>query len=62
MSMWFDPSWQFPDNLLPLTREQKVKAYYLAMAGTCPGPNKALIAAMLAHRLVEIEDAEEGVS
>jgi len=46
------PCWEFE----PLTREQRIKAYYLAMAGTLPGPNLAFIAVMLAHRLVELED------
>jgi hypothetical protein len=51
------PEW--PDLSAPLTREQRIQAYYLGMAGTYPGPCQATIAAMLAIRMVEIEDAEE---
>lgn len=51
--------WDLPADLLPpLTREQRIQAYYLSMAGTYPGPNRAALAAILAHRMVELEDRE----
>lgn len=52
--------WELPPNPLLMTREQRIKAYYLGMAGPYPGPNQAAIAAILAHRMVELEDAEGG--
>lgn len=38
------------------TREDRLRLHYRAIAGEFPGPNKAAIAALLASRLVEIED------
>lgn len=54
----FDRAWS--DLYGPLTREQRIKFHYLAMAGPYPGPNRAAIAAILAHRWVELEDAQGG--
>lgn len=50
-----DDYWELP----PPTREQRIQMHYLAMAGRFPGPNKAIIAAILAHHIVRIEDDEE---
>lgn len=49
-------NWALPEEL---TREQRIKAYYLSMAGTLPGPNLAFVAVLIAHRLVELEDKQE---
>ena len=51
-------AWMAGEPLPPLTREQRIQAYYQTYAGPYPGPNRAAIAAMLAFRMVEIEDAE----
>ncbi|MGB0877513.1 MAG: hypothetical protein ACPGXI_10690 [Mycobacterium sp.] len=42
----------------PLTKEQRQLAYYKTMAGSFPGPNRALVAAMIACRMVELEERE----
>lgn len=40
------------------TREDRIRLAYLTLAGPYPGPNRAAIAAILAHRLIELEDAQ----
>jgi hypothetical protein len=45
-----------PPNPLPLTREQRIVMHYHVLAGPFPGPNRAAIAAILAHRIVDLED------
>lgn len=45
-------------GLPPQTREERVEGWYRVLAGQFPGPNRSAIAAILAHRLVEIEDRE----
>lgn len=42
-----------------MTRDQRIRMHYLAMAGSFPGPNLAAIATIIAHRLVELEDNDE---
>lgn len=42
----------------PLTPDQRRLAYYKEMAGSFPGPNRAVIAAMIACRMVELEEQE----
>lgn len=51
-------AWKLPPNPWPMTREQRIQMYYLGMAGSYPGPNQSAIAAILAHRLVDLEDQE----
>lgn len=49
--------WEIPDNPLgPETRDQRIRGHYLALAGSYPGPIRSVIAAMLAHRIVDLED------
>jgi hypothetical protein len=43
-------------GLPPLTRMERVQAYYRIFAGDFPGPNKAAIAAVLANRMVELDE------
>jgi hypothetical protein len=43
------------------TREDRIAIYYRAFAGEFPGPNKSAIAAILAHRMVDIEDRNTDV-
>jgi len=40
------------------TREDRIRLAYLSLAGPYPGPNRAAIAAILAHRLIDLEDAQ----
>ena len=42
----------------PWTKEQRQLAYYKIMAGSFPGPNRALLAAMIAFRMVELEASQ----
>lgn len=46
-------------DLSPPTREQRIQMHYLAIAGRFPDEDRALIASMLAHHIVGLEDAEE---
>lgn len=50
---------QFIQRLANPTREQRIRMAYAALAGSYPGPNQSAIAAILAHRIIEIEDARQ---
>jgi hypothetical protein len=49
-------AWMAGLPIPPLTREQRLAAYYQTFAGPYPGPNRSAVAAILAFRAVDIED------
>lgn len=52
-------AWLAGEPLPPLTREQRLQACYDGLTGGQPvGPNRSALAAILAFRMVDIEDAK----
>lgn len=49
----WDAAWQ---RIANPTRDDRIRLAYKAFAGPFPGPNRAAVAAILAHRVIDLED------